>query len=101
MGPIGLLIESVAWHGMKLDANLRIWQKNEDPISILDVPYQNLKPLILKAAGRSRNKTEWHRRASSKRGIAPLEIDNDLSRIAPTVDEEEKASFESYRWEAI
>ena len=90
MGPIGLLIESTIWHGMKIDSNLKLWQKNEEPISILAVPYQNLKALIMKAAGRARNRAEWHRGASSKRGRAPLEIDNDLSRIAPTTDEEGK-----------
>ena len=52
------------------------------------VPYQNLKPLILKAAGRSRNRAEWHRGMSSKRSRAPLEIDNDLSQITVTLEEE-------------
>ena len=65
LGPIGLLVESVVWHGMRIDDDLRIWQRKEEPISILKVPYQNLKPLILKAAGRSRNRAEWHRGASS------------------------------------
>ena len=72
VGPIGLLVESVVWHGMKIDAELRIWQRKEEPISILKVPYQNLKPLVLKAAGRSRNRAEWLRGVSSKRGRAPL-----------------------------
>ena len=27
VGPIGLLIESVLWNGMKIDAELKIWQK--------------------------------------------------------------------------
>ena len=49
LGPIGLLIESVVWHGMRIDDELRIWQRKEEPISIMKVPYQNLKPLILKA----------------------------------------------------
>ena len=56
----------------------------------MQVPYQNLKPLIMKAAGRARNRAEWHRGASNRRGRAPLEIDNDLSRIAPTIDEQGK-----------
>ena len=75
---------------MQIDAELRIWQRNEQPISILEVPYQNLKTLVLKASGRVRNRAEWHREVSSKRGRAPLEIDNDISRIAPTLDEEGK-----------
>ena len=27
IGPVGLLIESIVWHGMKIDDDLRIWQK--------------------------------------------------------------------------
>ena len=73
---------------MQIDEELRIWQKNEQPISILEVPYQNLKTLILKASGRARNRAEWHRGVSSRRGRAPLEIYNDISRIAPTFEEE-------------
>lgn len=99
VGPIGLLIESVLWNGMQIDAELRIWQRNEQPISILEVPYQNLKTLVLKASGRARNRAEWHRGVSSKRGRAPLEIDNDISRIAPTLHEEGKASSEWRKWE--
>jgi len=90
MGPIGLLIESTVWHGMKIDSNFKLWQKNEQPISIMEVPYQSLKPLLTKAAGRARNRAEWHRGASSKRARAPLETDRDLSRIAQTLDEEGK-----------
>ena len=56
----------------------------------MEVPYQNLKPLVMKAAGRARNRAEWHRGVSSRRGRAPLEIDSDLSRIAPTIDDEGK-----------
>ena len=29
LGPIGLLIESVVWHGMKIDDELQIWQIRE------------------------------------------------------------------------
>ena len=90
VGPIGLLVESVVWHGMNIDAQLRIWQRKEEPISILKVPYQNSKPLILNAAGRSRNRAEWHRGVSSKRGRAPLEIDNEVSQVVATFEEEEK-----------
>lgn len=45
LGPIGLLIESVVWHGMRIDDDLRIWQRKEEPISIMEGPYQNLKPV--------------------------------------------------------
>ena len=89
-GPTGLLIESILWNGMQIDNQLRIWQRQEQPISILETPYQNLKTSILKAAGRARNRAEWHRGVSNKRARAPVEIDNDISRIAPCLDEESK-----------
>ena len=85
-----MLIESTVWHGFKIDDSLKLWRKNEEPISILEVPYQNLKPLVLKAAGRARNIAEWHRGASSKRSRAPLEIDNDLSRMNLTMEDQGK-----------
>ena len=75
---------------MRIDEDLRKWQRKEEPISILKVPYQNLKPLILRADGRSRNRAEWHRGISSKRGRAPLEIDNDISQVAANLEEEEE-----------
>ena len=65
---MGLLVESVVWHGMKIDVELRIWQRKEEPISMLEAPYQNLKPLILKAVGRPRNRAEWHRRGKQQPG---------------------------------
>ena len=75
---------------MKIDDDLRIWQRNEEPLSILLVPYQSLQPLVLKAAGRARNRGEWQRGASSKRSRMPLEIDNDLSCVANNMDDEAK-----------
>ena len=75
---------------MRIDDELRIWQRQEQPISILETPYQNLKTLILKAAGRARNRDEWHRGVSNERARAPIEIDYDISRSAPCLDEESK-----------
>ena len=90
LGLIGLLVESIVWHGMKIDGSLRIWQLKEEPIDILKVPYQNLKPLVLKAAGRARNRAEWFRAASNKHARSPLEIDNDISQVAASLGVEEK-----------
>ena len=39
LGPIGLLVEFVVWHGMRIDDDLGIWQRKEEPISIMKVPY--------------------------------------------------------------
>ena len=58
IGPVGLLIESIVWHGLKIDDELQIWQRREEPLSIMKVPYQSLQPLIWKAAGRARNRGE-------------------------------------------
>lgn len=90
IGPVGLLIESIVWHDTKIDDDLQIWQKNEEPLSIMKAPYQNVQPLILKLAGRSRNRGEWSRGASCKRSRVPLEIDNDVSRSAQRFDDETK-----------
>ena len=90
LGPIGLLIESIVWHGMKIDENLRLWQHKEEPVDVIKVPYQNLKPLVLGAAARARNHAEWRRGASTKRARSPIEIDNDISQVAGALDEEEK-----------
>ena len=68
VGPMGLLVESVVWHGMEIDVELRMWQRREEPISILEAPYQNLKPRILKAVGGSRNRAEWHRGGTQQHG---------------------------------
>ena len=38
-GPIGLFIESVTWHGLVIDEQLRIWQSNEEPIDIIAMPF--------------------------------------------------------------
>ena len=37
-GPVGLLVESIIWHGMVIDQHMRIWQQNEEPIDILHMP---------------------------------------------------------------
>ena len=38
LGPIGLLIESVVWHGMAVDGDLKLWQRNEPAIDLLNLP---------------------------------------------------------------
>ena len=40
---MGLLIDSVVWHGLAIDKDFQIWQTGEEPVSILMMPYQNLK----------------------------------------------------------
>ena len=42
-GPIGLLVESLVWSGLVIDDNFNIWQHKEQPVSLVDNPYQSLK----------------------------------------------------------
>ena len=37
-GPIGLLISSILWHGLKIDVDFNTWQKNEQPVNIVRLP---------------------------------------------------------------
>mgnify|MGYP003319547376 CR=1 FL=1 len=43
LGPIGLLVESVAWNGLAIDKHLNIWQHAEQPVGILTMPHHDLK----------------------------------------------------------
>ena len=61
MGPVGLLIEAATWSGLKLDADLMLWQSNEEPIDILRMRYQALKVAVQAAAARARSGAEWNR----------------------------------------
>ena len=58
-GPVGLLIEAAVWNGLAIDRKLRLWQKNEPPVSILTMPYQNLQSHVHMMATRARCKAEW------------------------------------------
>ena len=64
-GPIGLLIESALWHGMAIDGNFKLRQKGEQPVDIFNLPYQDLKPLTLRAAALARTRAEWGRDTSN------------------------------------
>ena len=75
MGPIGLLIESVLWHGMAIDKDLNIWQNIEPVIDILAMPMQNLKTIVQLAAARAKSRAEWFRNTSSLISKGVLEID--------------------------
>ena len=43
-------IESVVWSGLAIDADFKVWQRDEEPIDILKMPYQSLKTMLLKTA---------------------------------------------------
>ena len=89
-GPVGLLIESLVWHGLAIDQDLRIRQKNEPAIDILNMPYQSLKKLVLQAAARARTRAEWKRNTGSTTSNEILEIDRDLSQVSKVLNDLEK-----------
>ena len=78
--PIGLLVESIAWHGMAIDKNFKVWQEKETAIDILHMPYQHLKQHILMAAAGSRTRAEWIRQIRPE--VRIKEIDKKASNIS-------------------
>jgi hypothetical protein len=90
LGPIGLLVESLIWHGMAIDDDFKIWQSNEEPIDMFNMTYQSLKPMVLLAAGRARTKSEWNRTGSTNMARGPIEIDNEISQVNKKLSEEEQ-----------
>ena len=72
-GPVGLLTQAALRTGSQLDANFRLWQRKEEPIDILQVPYQHLSTLLLQATMRARTKA-----ARSTKSINQNVGENDL-----------------------
>ena len=89
VGPVGLLIESIVWNGLAIDKDFTVWQKGEEPISILKFPYQSLKKQLHMQAVRARTIAEWGRDTST-RMVGLREIDRQASLINPKLSEEEK-----------
>ena len=90
VGPIGQLIESVLWHGMVIDDQLRVHQKGEPPLDIIKTPFQNLKSLSLRAAARARTRAEWARQTGNVMSNECREIDQDISQVDKSLTECDK-----------
>ena len=88
-GPVGLLTASIAWNGLAVDKDFKIWQVKEEAISILNMPYQDLKKQIHMAGTRARARAEWNRETTTIMEEL-IEIDRKTSTIAPGLDDEEK-----------
>lgn len=88
-GLIGLLIESITWHGLVIDEQLRIWQSNEEPIDIIAMPFQRLKVMINSTGARARSRAEWMRQTSRKMPVR--EIDRTASQVGPNMKAEDKS----------
>ena len=79
-GPVGLLIVSILWCGLVIDKDLNVWQKLEEPVNILQTPYQHLKAQLHMQATRARTSAEWNR-DSSTRMAGLREIDRQASLV--------------------
>ena len=86
---MGLLIESIIWNGLAIDKDFKVWQVKEEPISILHMPYQDLKKQIHMAATRARTIAEWQRESTTRMEDL-IEIDRKASVVNPDMDEEDK-----------
>ena len=90
MGPAGFLIAAV-WNYLVIDKDLKIWQYNEEPIDLVNTPYQSLQPQLLMMAARARTIAEWNRRHQFNtltRGLR--EIDKEASQLDPKLLAERK-----------
>ena len=83
---------------MAIDKDVKLIQNNEEQIDVPNFPNQSLKPLILMAAGRARNRAEWGRQASDKRTKGPLEIDSDISQVSSKLSTEETHCADGPLW---
>ena len=54
-GPVGLFIQSVLRSGMQVSEDLVLWQHKEQPLDLLQTPYQYLGKLVMQSAVRSRS----------------------------------------------
>ena len=71
-GPIGLLIASVIWHGLKIDEDLKIWQQDEERIDFLETPYESLQPQLSQMAARARTVAEHLIHTPRTRGLREI-----------------------------
>ena len=68
-GPVGLLIASIIWNGLKIDSDFIIWQSREEPIDLFQTPYQSLQPQLIQMAARARTIAEWNTAKPRARGL--------------------------------
>ena len=72
-----------------MDRDFNVWQKGEEPVSILKCPYQSPRKQLHMQAVRARTLAEW-RRDTSTRMAGLREIDRKASQVNSKLSEEEK-----------
>ena len=89
-----MFIESIVWSGLAIDRDFKVWQVKEEAISILGMPYQDLKKQIHMAGTRARTRAEWNREATTRMEDL-IEIDRNASYIEPGLEDEERGIIQS------
>ena len=74
-GPIGLILKSVIWHGLKIVDRFNIWQEKKEPICIFDTPFHNPDPKLrlLREIDKQASKIDC-KRTSEEKGILRTHI---------------------------
>ena len=54
IGPFGLLVQAAIRIGALSNEDFCLWQAKEEPISLLEMPYQHLACILVQAAARAR-----------------------------------------------
>ena len=83
------MITSIAWNGLKIDKDFKVWQEDEEPVDICQIPYQFPQPLLTQVVARDRTNAVWYwKNDHTTRGIR--EIGKEVSKTDPTRSLEEK-----------
>ena len=91
MGAIGLLIVAITWNGLVIGKDLEIWQHNEEPIGLVNAPYQSLQPQLLMMAADARTTAGWNKRHHANTLTKGLrEIEKEASQLDSKVPAEEQ-----------
>ena len=91
MGPVGLLIAALNWNGLAIDKDFKIWQYDEEPIDLVNTPYQSIQPQLLMMVARAITIAEWnrmHQANNQTRGLG--EIEHEASQLHAKSPAEEK-----------
>ena len=68
---------------------------HEEPIDILNTPYQHLQPLIIQAAARARTRAAWYHKRDHGTRLLP-EIDKQASTINRKLSNEHKGILRTH-----
>ena len=89
-GPIGLLILAALRAGLKIDNQFCIWQQKEEPVDVLNIPYQCLQPQLLQMLARARTRARSQAEGDKPSLKGLTEIDQIATKVSKQIGEEDK-----------